>query len=137
MTENEIAGVLKEYLEATLEPRIREGVKSGDIASQREFDACLTTVMLRQLIEQWESDLKEKLSYSDMPETPGVTKRALEQEWAEQEDRIAHMTPEERGQKLAEFQDEHPEYTGLSLTDIFRKIREETCDQASAPSNVS
>ena len=133
MTEHEITGLLKEYLKETLEAQIREKVESGDIASQREFDASLVTVVLRRLIEQWESDLKENLGYSDMPEARRVTERALEQEWAEQEGRIAHMTPEKREQKLAEFQDEHPEYAGLSLTDIFTKIREETSDQANMP----
>ena len=38
MTEHEIVGLLKEYLEVNLEPEIRERVESGDIASQEELD---------------------------------------------------------------------------------------------------
>ncbi len=45
---------------------------------------------------------------------------------AEEEEQVASMTPEEREQKLAEFQDEHPEYVGMSVEDILAKIRLET-----------
>jgi len=76
MTEHEIVGLLRGYLQETLEPQIRERVESGDIASQEELDDALVTAMLRGLIEQWESELKEELGYNDMPEVRRRTLRA-------------------------------------------------------------
>jgi len=126
MTEHEITGLLREYLEETLEPQIREKVLSGGIASQEELDDALATVALRGLIDQWESELKEELGYNDIPEVSKATEGKVGRDWAEEERRVANMTPEERERKLAEFQDEHPEYSGMSVEDIFAKIREET-----------
>jgi len=57
---------------------------------------------------------------------PKATERELEQKLAEEEEQVANMTPEEREQKLAEFQDEHPEYVGMSVEDILAKIRLQT-----------
>jgi len=125
MTEHEIVGLLKEYLEVNLEPEIRERVESGDIASQEELDDALLSATLRGLIEQWESVLREEVGYNDMPELPKATEWEMEREWAEEEERLANMTPQEREQKLVEFQDEHPEYAGMSVEDIFAKIRQE------------
>ena len=125
MTEQEIAGLVKAYLEETLEPQIRETVESGDIASQKELDDALFSVVLRRLIEQWENALKEELGYDYMPEVSKATESQLEQESAEEEERVASMTPEEREQVLAEFQDEHPEYVGMNVEEIFAKMRKE------------
>jgi hypothetical protein len=67
-SECQLRDLLEEFLERTLEPRLRQQLEAGDIASQFDFDeALLPTALLRGVIDEWESDVKAELGYEALP----------------------------------------------------------------------
>ena len=69
-SEGQLRDLLEQFLERTLEPRLRQQVEAGDIETQEDFEEALQpAVLLRGVIDEWESDVKSGLGYETMPPT--------------------------------------------------------------------
>ncbi|MCH5373621.1 MAG: hypothetical protein JJ992_06565, partial [Planctomycetes bacterium] len=59
-TEDDVRRVMEEFLERTLEPRIRHQFQSGEIVTQEDFDDALSCIAgFQGVLAEWEDDLKQ------------------------------------------------------------------------------
>jgi hypothetical protein len=115
-SESQTREVLERFLERVLEPRLRQAVEAGEIATQADFDeALLAAALLRGVLDEWESDVKAELGYDALQPMCG------------NDGLCEPLTPEEHAKWLADVATElgvTPEQLStMELSEIFRRIR--------------
>jgi hypothetical protein len=116
-SEIELKDRLEQFLERSLEPRLRRHLEELEIATRGDFDELLLPAsLLRGVIDEWEHDVKVELGYEALPLI-----------FCEEAARPP-LAPDDRERWIAELSAQlgvaREQLGKMDLEEIFRRIRE-------------
>jgi hypothetical protein len=116
-SEIELRDLLEQFLERSLEPRLRKQLEELETVTQADFDELLLPAsLLRGVIDEWEHDVKVELGYDALPLTFCEDAAGLP------------LTPDDRERWVAELSAQlgvtRERLGKMDLEEIFRRIRE-------------